>query len=206
MSGPSSNFSPSIQLIISISFTHTFFFVLYGSIDTTGIRPTGAVRDASGVPGEAAQHYDRVVYMQPSDLRGRQSNFAGAGQRRRKGELECCFYFSGNIIFELFLLKQQLSYLNGLMNDACSVYLLKYWMINVICSLLEFYSSQNYEENHLLEISLEEGVQRGKVMLRSFKKLHDTYLQKKDALMKSQRFNIHHSKTGTACFLKSLYF
>eukprot|EP01032_Pedospumella_encystans_P012810 gene12810-14791_t len=55
---------------------------------------------------------------------------------------------------------------------------------------------KSYEENHLLEISLEEGVQRGKIMLRSFKKLHDTYLQKKDALMKSQGFNIHHSKTG----------
>ena len=61
---------------------------------------------------------------------------------------------------------------------------------------------QSYEENHLLEISLEEGVQRGKIMLRSFKKLHDTYLQKKDALMKSQGFNIHHSKTGTVYFCR----
>ena len=45
-------------------------------------------------------------------------------------------------------------------------------------------------------MSLEDAVNSGKVMMRSFKSLHDTYLQRKDALIKSQGFNIHRSKTG----------
>lgn len=58
------------------------------------------------------------------------------------------------------------------------------------------YFHQSFEENHLLELSLEEGIARGKVMLHSFKVLYDRYLATKDALIKSQGFSIHHAKAN----------
>jgi hypothetical protein len=48
----------------------------------------------------------------------------------------------------------------------------------------------------MLEISLEEGVEMGKLMLRSLRRLHDIYETTKDALIKSHAFSIHRSKTG----------
>lgn len=48
----------------------------------------------------------------------------------------------------------------------------------------------------MLELSLEEGIARGKVMLHSFKVLYDKYLATKDALIKSQGFSIHHTKAN----------
>lgn len=56
-----------------------------------GIRSAGTVRDASGVPSQAAQHHDWVVHLQSFDLWCRQSDTAGAGQRRRKGEKKSLF-------------------------------------------------------------------------------------------------------------------
>ena len=48
----------------------------------------------------------------------------------------------------------------------------------------------------MLEISLEDGVARGKVMLRAFHRLYESYLNTKDALRKSQGFSIHRSKAA----------
>jgi len=45
-----------------------------------------------------------------------------------------------------------------------------------------------------VRVTLEQGIETGRVMMRSFQRLYDKFTRTKDAPIKSRRFSIHRSK------------
>jgi hypothetical protein len=45
-----------------------------------------------------------------------------------------------------------------------------------------------------VRVTLEQGIESGRVMMRSFQRLYDKFTRTKDAPIKSRRFSIHRSK------------
>lgn len=45
-----------------------------------------------------------------------------------------------------------------------------------------------------MRVTLEQGIESGRIMMRSFQRLYDKFVRTKDAPIKSRRFSIHRSK------------